>query len=543
MVEDVQSKAGVGSRRRFVAVGVSSAVVLCSKPSASAWAQAASQPQLQSLPKVALVFGNAAYKQSPLRNPTNDAKGMAEVLNSLGFEVTIRLDAGRASMLDAMASFTATLARRKCIGLFYFAGHGVQINWKNYLLPVDALVGSNEDVENRAVPVNGLIDGLGRAGNALNLVILDACRDAPFGEAKKVDQKGLSQMDAPASTLLPYATSPGNVASDVRDGNGLYTEQLLREIRAPEAKVEDVFKRVRRAVRRESRGRQIPWESTSLEDDFYFVPPTRLSQPSDKERQTRFARELTLWESVEDATAPEPFESYLRQYPSGNFAELAQFRLEMGMRKRGDALVKMQHSKDNPYVTPSSESNTAYRIGDSYRFRLVGKYNGKALSTIFTHTVSRITETEVHFNDGKITTDLLGNTNLNGEGNRDAGSQVYPTEYFRGKKWNTHFTTTLADRRGLQTEYEFRVLGLESLSVPAGSFNCFFVEGKGRASGASRGGDGRLTTSLTYRYWISPDLSRRPVKWHYVREVAGPIGRQPDREHDFVVEMVSFRQS
>ena len=117
--------------------------------------------------------------------------------------------------------------------------------------------------------LNVLLQGLTRANNPMNVVILDACRDSPFGRRVPVEQKGLSQFDAPPGSLLAYATSPGNVASDGEGANGLYTENLLRELKVPEAKIEDVFKRVRLNVRRRSNGQQIPWESTSLEEDFY----------------------------------------------------------------------------------------------------------------------------------------------------------------------------------------------------------------------------------------------------------------------------------
>src|SRR5690606_5298532 len=127
------------------------------------------------------------------------------------------------------------------------------------------------------------------AGNPMNMIILDACRDNPLGGAARLAQKGLSQMDAPPGTFLAYATAPGNTAIDGDGGkHGLYTEHLLREIRVPEAKVEDVFKRVRLGVRRRSDGRQIPWESTSLEDDFWFLPPRDLRKRAEEEVEREF---------------------------------------------------------------------------------------------------------------------------------------------------------------------------------------------------------------------------------------------------------------
>jgi uncharacterized caspase-like protein len=146
------------------------------------------------------------------------------------------------------------------------------------------------------------VKGLKVAANAMNVVILDACRDNPFVLAPKAG-KGLSQMDAPAGTLLAYATAPGNTASDGEGENGLYTQFLLQEMAKPESKIEDVFKRVRLNVRRASKGAQVPWESTSLEDDFYFVPPPILRKASQEELDRQFAAERQVWERVEAKVA------------------------------------------------------------------------------------------------------------------------------------------------------------------------------------------------------------------------------------------------
>ena len=167
-----------------------------------------------------------------------------------------------------------------------------------------------------------LIEGINKASNPMNVVILDACRENPFGDIR-VENRGLSQIDAPHSTLLAYATAPGNVASDGEGAHGLYTENLLREMRVPDAKIEDVFKRVRLNVRRRTNGQQIPWESTSLEEDFWFVPPQELKKVSEAEAAREFETELVIWEKIKEATEPAPIEDYLRRYPSGRFSELA----------------------------------------------------------------------------------------------------------------------------------------------------------------------------------------------------------------------------
>ncbi len=252
------------------------------------------QSALQGLPRHALVIGNSRYQSSPLDNPANDAKAIAGELKAAGFDVTLLIDTGRDALLNAIEAYGKQLAARRAVGLFYFAGHGAQLAWRNYLLPVDAVIKSMDDVPARAVELNTLLQGLTRAKNPMNVIVLDACRDNPFGKGLPTEQKGLSQFDAPPGSLLAYATSPGNVASDGSGSNGLYTEHLLRELKVPEAKIEDVFKRVRLAVRRRSNGEQIPWESTSLEEDFYFHPPKVISKISEEEATRRFEQELAI---------------------------------------------------------------------------------------------------------------------------------------------------------------------------------------------------------------------------------------------------------
>jgi uncharacterized caspase-like protein len=258
---------------------------------------------LNALPRVALVIGNSAYRDvAGLRNPANDAAALAGRLKDMRFDVISRLDTGKPAMEAAIREHCDALAKAKSVGLFYFAGHGFQMGWKNYLVPVDAALARSEDVVANTIDLTTVLEGLRRAANPMNIVILDACRDNPFG-ADARSGKGLSQVDAPVGTLLAYATSPGNTASDGDGDNGLYTENLLREMRAPDAKIEDIFKRVRLNVRRASNGQQISWESTSLEDDFYFIPPPSLAKASQAEIDRKYAEELALWQQAEAKAA------------------------------------------------------------------------------------------------------------------------------------------------------------------------------------------------------------------------------------------------
>ncbi len=266
-----------------------------------AWREAAAQAALLRAPRRALVIGNSSYAFGPLKNPANDARAIAEELKRTGFEVAAATDLNREQMMDAIRAYGEDLARSKAVGVFYFAGHGVQFAWRNYLLPTDARVSRMEELQASGVDVNSVIESIARAANPMNVIILDACRENPFGRDFRVEQKGLSQLDAPPGTLLAFATSPGNVASDGDGANGLYTENLLREIKVPEAKIEDVFKRVRLAVRRRSRGQQIPWESTSLEEDFYFLPPKELKKLAEEELEREFREQQAAWEKVQAA--------------------------------------------------------------------------------------------------------------------------------------------------------------------------------------------------------------------------------------------------
>ncbi len=221
-------------------------------------------------PRIALIIGNSKYPDSPLTNPFNDANAMGKELKVLGFDTQVLLDSNLKDLASAIQAYSGRIAKSKAVGLFYYAGHGVQLAWRNYLIPVDANIDRVDDIPKQTFELNNMLLALNKAQNPMNIIILDACRDNPFGKKLPTEQKGLSQFDAPNNSLLCYATAPGNVASDGAGTNGLFTENLLREMRDPEAKIEDVFKRIRLKVRLASKGQQIPWETTSLEEDFYF---------------------------------------------------------------------------------------------------------------------------------------------------------------------------------------------------------------------------------------------------------------------------------
>ena len=223
--------------------------------------------------RVALVIGNSAYPGAPLANPVNDAKDMADSLRRLGFSVIERVNANQKEMQRAITKFGESL-NKDSVALFYYAGHGMQVRGKNYLIPIDAQIASENSVRLESVDVEGLLDQL--TVSDLNLVILDACRNNPFERKfRALAGSGLAQMDAPKGTMIAYATAPGKTASDGEGRNGQFTGELLRQMHTPGLTIEQVFKNVRREVTKATRDNQTPWESSSLTGDFYFTSPAR----------------------------------------------------------------------------------------------------------------------------------------------------------------------------------------------------------------------------------------------------------------------------
>lgn len=475
---------------------------------------------LNALPRTALVIGNSRYKDAPLKNPANDAGAIGDHLKKLGFNVISQLDGGKAAMENAIRSYGELLAKSKGVGLFYFAGHGLQVSWRNFLVPVDAHLGGADDIPRQTVDLAALLGGLGKAGNPMNIVILDACRDNPFGGDLK-SGKGLSQMDAPIGTLLAYATAPGNVASDGSGANGLYTENLLREIRTPEAKIEDVFKRVRLAVRRASQGQQIPWESTSLEDDFYFLPPANLKKLSEEELARQFAEESAVWEKAGQANQIAAVEDYLKRYPSGHFSELAAVRLDRMLAKKGEKKVSVVSTATNPFTKGTGIVDLNYRVGDRYVYRsidLLTKVEGRKL----VQTVMEITDDTVVYNSGAMVTDLLGNMLRRSDGATFGASQIYIREYAWGKKWTTRFQARFPNGHNDTIEADLKVVGRETVTVPAGSFDCFVVELRGWVLGIGQ--------ALEYRIWVAPDKVNRVIAMDVWWRRAGRIQRSERQE-------------
>ncbi|MGO8672100.1 MAG: SUMF1/EgtB/PvdO family nonheme iron enzyme [Capsulimonadaceae bacterium] len=226
--------------------------------------------------RVALVIGKEKYEGNALENPDNDAHDMARTLRTLGFTVLLGTDLDVVQMKDAIEQFDVKL-QGAGVGLFYYSGHGAQVEGTNYLIPIGCHVQREFEMPDETVSADRVVEAMVDAGSNLNVLILDACRDNPFPStltrSLKGFDRGLARMTAPTNTLLAYATGPGSTASDYPEGhNGLYTGELLKQIMVPGQPLEDVFRETRKAVDRASNRQQIPWEDSSLETRFCFLP-------------------------------------------------------------------------------------------------------------------------------------------------------------------------------------------------------------------------------------------------------------------------------
>ena len=433
---------------------------------APAWAHAANPGAA----RVALVIGNAAYAMGPLANPTKDAAAMSGLLRGMGFQVVEARDASRPQMQAAIQQTRSLLQGQDGVGLLYYAGHGLQLDWRNYMLPVDAQLAAAADVPVQGVDVQAVLDAFKAASTRMNILVLDACRDNPFPQASTA--KGLAPLDAPPGTFFAYATAPGNVAEDgsAADGNGLYTKYLLQELQQPQARIEDVFKRVRLRVRQASQGRQIPWESTSLEDDFVFATGQRAAAPVNR-RDADFDAEKADWDRIKESTRPEDFYAFLQRHPNGRISEVAQFRLDQLSKPVVQAVQMVR------MLPPGADR---FRVGDSWSMRRTNFLDG-GKTTDLRAVVTAIDGPRVLVNGGEIIFDQMGGMLLNRFGAKDPALLGSPADLQVGKRWRSAFTNTRPGGPGARSFYEHRCAALEDLEVPAGRFKAFRVEAQGES--------------------------------------------------------------
>ena len=324
------------------------------------------------LQRVALVVGNGGYDPaniSRLANPENDARLMARTLEKVGFKVVLETDAGQDAMRRAIKAFGKRLrgAGENAVGLFYYAGHGVESGGSNYLIPLGAEVESEMDLASDAVPAQWVLSRMEAAGNRLNMVILDACRNNPYTGRVRGGARGLARMDAPSGSFIAYSAAPGKTATDGDGENSPYALALAAALNEPGLTVENVFKRVRVRVEEETErtGRkQTPWESSSLKGDFYFVPPREADDVGDEGRERVEGggdrvkvqdkeTEREFWVSIKGSRNPAKFRAYLKKYgDNGEFSELARIELEELEGSGSGAAAAVTGEAARPSQTP-----------------------------------------------------------------------------------------------------------------------------------------------------------------------------------------------
>jgi uncharacterized caspase-like protein len=318
-------------------------VLIGSAFSPPAWAQT----------RVALVVGNSGYRNvSPLDNPASDARLLAETLRGLGFTLVgggAQLDLDKAAFDRTVQDFGRRLAGAD-VGLFYYAGHGIQVRGENYLIPIDANPTKEADVDFQMLNSGLVLRQMETAGTRLNIVILDACRNNPFGgrglavgraqDAGNIrvrdTSSGLAQMQAPSGTLISFATQPGNVAQDGVGGNSPYAKALATQMRRPGLDIFQTFNQVGLVVQEVTGGTQQPWVSSSpIKGAFYFAPPAGgaalASAPSADE---------AAWNSLKGSTDVAALRRFADEFPNGGHPLRIRslwWRRSAGSRRSGSA--------------------------------------------------------------------------------------------------------------------------------------------------------------------------------------------------------------
>lgn len=290
--------------------------------------------------RVALVMGNSAYQNVPgLPNPKNDASDMTAKLKDLGFEVVTGLDLDLVRMRGTARDFIKKLDKAD-IALFYYSGHGLQVNGNNYMAPVDAHLSSYDDLDFETLPMDLVLAAMERSSK-VNLVFLDACRDNPLAEnlARSLGTRsgfvgrGLAKLGSGVGSLIAFATQPGNVAFDGSGRNSPFTTALLRHLGTPGQDITRDLVHVRRDVLEATNGKQVPWDNSSLTGDV-VLNPLPIQEPKAESARTPVpvrpdnAVEIAYWETIKDSADKSFFQAYLQQYPNGAFAALAKLKIE-----------------------------------------------------------------------------------------------------------------------------------------------------------------------------------------------------------------------
>lgn len=438
--------------------------------------------------RVALVIGNADYRVDPLDNPVNDARLVAKSLEQAGFAVTLRENLARTALVDTLRGFGNKL-NENTIAVLYYAGHGLQLRDHNYLIPVDAEIRSEDEIPLAGVDLGFILGRMSHARSRINIVILDACRNNPFAGKSGPRVQGLAPMDAPVGTLLGFATAPGKLAADSAGGaHSAYARHLARHILAPGLPVEQVFKRVREGVVGDTQGLQVPWESSSLQGEFAFVPGSGSQTASTTATVDEARAELAFWQSIEASRNADEFRAYLRQYPSGRFAALAQTRVA--------ALAPPPAAPQPNTVTSAAlpvPPSLLPKPGDTWRYRVQDQFRlGDLFLTARADQVSDqgVAETWTTTSDAKVRTALAP---LGPEFHVLPGWTLTPPEfapYLNAARVQRGERLGELSRRIEQVNVPLvaRVEGEEDVVVGAGRFRALKVvlRGQARMRGAGR---------------------------------------------------------
>jgi len=323
---------------------------------------AAASFQVQAEPRVALVIGNSNYGGDigKLPNPANDAALMASALQQTGFTVIKVTNADQKAMKRAIADFGTKLAEAgpKATGLFFYAGHGIQVKGINYLIPTDAHITKEADVSIESITADDVMEQMEFAANPVNIIILDACRNNPVSRSVRSATRGLAPMqsDSVRGTFVAYSTAPGSVAADGSGKNSPYSAALASAIAKPGVGIEEIFRDVRGKVMQATEDKQIPWDSSSLTAPFYFKPPFATTSAPTAAPAYNEQDDRTVWEAIADSKQPSDYEAYLSQFPNGKFAAIARGRLAAFQE---GPVVPRQQPKVEPAAAPAPEPEPA----------------------------------------------------------------------------------------------------------------------------------------------------------------------------------------
>jgi hypothetical protein len=444
--------------------------------------------------RIALVIGNSAYPGSPLVNPVNDSRAMGQALRRLGFTVVELENAQRQEMTQAVARVRDALKGKQGVGMLYYAGHGVQLDWLNYLVPVDARVRQPDDVLGQTVGIDSVMDAFKEAGNRMNIVVLDACRDNPFDD--KLATKGLAPIDAPPGTFMAFATSAGNVAEDgdVASGNGLYTQFLLQELKAPAARLEDMFKRVKLQVRQKSEGRQVPSDSSNLDEAFSFSGGfSKATRVSEAARIERYQVEKAAWDRIKTSQSADDFFAFLRLYPSGFISEIAQFRVD----QLKTPLLVPQLARDG--LTTLASGKNRFFLGDEYTL-----ITTDLITKIVRSEAQKVTFADnqrVEINNGVTVYDQMGGLIKDDSGVKDPAMLLVPADIALGKQWRSSFQNRIS-QFDARTYIDFKVDSLQDLDIAGTLMKAYKVDMSGFATVNG------FTAAFKGAAWIEPQTMR-----------------------------------